>query len=50
MYFEVKVVPHIEPDQHANTVVHENELGGFIDAAIDAVQTGKMPKVRVITV
>lgn len=44
-YFEEKVVPHIEPDQHVDSIAHENELVGFIDAVIDAVETGKMPKV-----
>lgn len=46
-YFEEKVVPHIAPDQHVNPVVHENELEDFIDAVIDAVETGTMPKVRI---
>ena len=41
-YFEKNVVPHIEPDQHSDSMVCENELGDFIDA----VETGKMPKVH----
>ena len=47
-YFEEKVVPHIEPDQQPDPVVHENEFGGFIDAVIDAVENGKMTKVRIV--
>lgn len=49
-YFEEKVVPHIEPDQHTDSVAQENELEGFINAVIDAVETGKMPKVRIVKV
>ena len=49
-YFEEKVVPHIEPDQHTDSVAHENELEGFINAVIYAVETGKMPKVRIVKV
>ena len=49
-YFEEKVVPHIEPDQQPDPIVHENELGGFIDAVIDAVETGKIPKVIIVKV
>ena len=45
-YFEENVVPHIEQDQHSDLMVRENELGDFIEAVIDAVETGKMPKVH----
>lgn len=49
-YFEEKVVPRMEPDHYTDPIVHENELGIFIDAVIDAVETGKMPKVRIVKV
>ena len=45
-YFEENVAPHIEPDQHSHSMVCENELGDFIEAVIDAVETRKMPKVH----
>ena len=49
-YFEEKVVPYIKSDQQPDPVVHENELGGFIDAVIDTVETGKIPKVIIVKV
>jgi len=49
-YFETKVIPHIDELNSSNIVVYKDELEDFINAVVDALESGKMPKVSIVRV
>ena len=49
-YFEETVVPHIVVLDSSNLVVHEDELESFINAVANALESGNMPKARILMV